>query len=137
VPRRRSGGRNASESSLRQSDPVAEGTVSLHVDLVVNDFHAGVQRLLAVLHDGGVEVKVELVSDGEDFDLPSQVWSAPLGRFVTAHEATAFLQALGSDDRGSAYYATELHDIADCPFQDGTWLEFGAPRVVSAPGARV
>lgn len=103
----------------------------LHVDLVLTDFHACEVRRVAVLHDGGVEVKAEWLEE-EVVELPGAVYSAVMRRDVQPTEAAPYLEALHDVLNSSLLHATDIHDVTSCPYHDHNAIPFGEP--LSYPG---
>lgn len=106
----------------------------MHVDLVRNDFHECVQRRVAVLSDGGVEVKQEWLDHASEVSLPGVVYSTDLGRNVNPSEAASYLAALRCGIQDSHLIATSPHDPSECPFDGADTVEFGPPVSYSPAG---
>jgi len=110
---------------------VFTGPVSLHVDVVRNEWSAGRQTVVArvVLHGGRLSV------DSPQPATWSEVVLRPLRDPETRHAISAdveperFLRALSSQLHGSHLFATEPHEDPGCPFPDWhqTNVEAGVP----------
>ncbi len=89
-----------------------------HVDIIQNDWSAGLQRRVASVYIGGGRVQV---------DTSDQAWRERLLRPIKLAEGDVvdpdetpelFLKTLGTTLHGSYFFATEPHSHRACPIPD-------------------
>jgi hypothetical protein len=91
--------------------------MAFHVDLVRNDWLAGIQYPLATfkLEDGSGEVTLDAAQP--------ELWQGVLEELNGQGDVRQALADLHTKLHGSHLFATEGHAVADCPFHGPVYLQ--------------
>jgi hypothetical protein len=98
-----------------------------HVDLVENRWSAGYQERVGTVFEERGTVRVE----ADDAHYREVVLGAMPE--LMAQDPMKFLEELARRFHSDYFFATELHDEANCPFADGSRIPFEQPARLPQP----